>query len=222
MFVRVKKDKKSSSRVTTSHKRLSGKHSSSEPSTPSPRLPALTSQASTEAIIQDLRNLSFHSLESVVAQESSGRAASKPIPIPPRAQYRRLTLSSTPAPAHPYNEMKLGDAPGIRSPFAWNTTEAASSEGDDESTLAVHNSPSRKHSPSPDSIQFDCEEGDAGIAEGILTSDDEIEIETIHGSTKRRASRSIFSSSPSPEPVVVRSPAMSIPVPSFKRSRSQE
>ena len=222
MFLTIQKEKKPSSRATTTTRRAD-KHSSSEPSTPSPRLPAQTSQASTEGIMYSLQNLSFQSgqFTTPAPRNTSGRQPTKPIPIPHSGSHNTITtLKSLPMPPRYAGEMKLGEPYNVRSPFTSMTTESVSSEGDDESTLAVNNSLSSKQPISPDSLgrEFDYEAVDEGISQEILTSDDEIE--TAHGSTKRRASRSIFSSTPSPEPV--RSSAITIPLPSvFKRSKSQ-
>jgi hypothetical protein len=128
----------------------------------------------------------------------------------------RLLAASSISPA----EMKPNNLRAVVSPFTSMTTESVSSDDGDASTLAVDNSPSPKEPLSPDNqeIEFDIDSGDQRIALEILTSDDEIQ--TAHGSTNRRASRSIFSSTPSPEPQPPRSLPISIPMPDFKRSKT--
>jgi hypothetical protein len=207
---------KRSSRATTNTKG-SGKHSSSEPSTPGPRLTAMTPKASTAGIINGLQNLSFQSSEGASDRNLSGRVPSNPIPIPPHPY---MTLASFVAPSIPQDEMKLNDSRGVRSPFTSMTTESAIVEDDDGSTLAVNDSPKQSISPESLGMEFDSVFDDQCITLENLTSDDEMV--TTSGNTKRPASRSIFSYSVNPEPMPPRSQPINIPLAGLRRTRSQE
>jgi hypothetical protein len=217
MINRPKRKNQISSHESTTSKRAA-KHSSSEPSTPTPKPPRLTSMASNESITGDLQNIFFRSRETFNVGNLPGRAPLNPMSIPTSSY---TTLRSLAALSISTAEMKPNNLRAVTSPFTSMTTESVISDDGDASTLAVMDYPSPKEPMSPDNqeIEFECDSGDQSITLEIITSDDEIH--TAHGSTKRRTSRSIFSSTPSPEPQLERSLPISIPQPAFKRSKSQ-